>query len=105
MFHKQRSHIDGSCDMLEQQDHDKAKNQGVELVEKNLATWKREFPPLFISDNLPVELKQALLNLLHEFKDVFSWTYAWIPGLYSQLVTYKMNIKEGTKSATSSHEF
>lgn len=59
----------------EQQKYDKPKDQGKELV-KMLTTWKGESQPIFIRATLPVELWQALLTLLQEFKDVFTWTYA-----------------------------
>lgn len=42
----------------------------------NLATQEGESQPFFISVNLPIELRQALPGLLHEFKDVLAWTYA-----------------------------
>lgn len=64
------------------------------LVEVNLATKDEEPRPIFISANLLVQLKQAVLILLREFKDVFAWTYAGMPGFDSWLVTHKLDIKE-----------
>lgn len=37
------------------------------------------------------------MQLLKEFKDVIAWTYAQMVGLDPQLLTHKLNIKEGCK--------
>lgn len=40
-------------------------------------------------------MKKQVLQLLKEFKDVFAWTYVQMRGLDPQLVSHKLNIKEG----------
>lgn len=42
-------------------------------------------------------MKKQVLQLLKEFKDVFAWTYVQMRGLDPQLVSHKLNIKEGCK--------
>lgn len=89
---------------VSEQLQDKPKDQGKELVkeilspkEKNLAAQGEEPRVIFISANLLVELKMAVLNLLQKFKDVFAWTYSRMPGLNPQLVMHRLNISEGSK--------
>lgn len=89
--------IDDGHAKPEQQEHDKPKYQGEELVEVNLAIQRGESQLILISASLIVKLRQMLLALLQEFKDVIAWIYAQMPGLNPQLVTHKQNIKEGTK--------
>lgn len=55
-----------------------------------------------MSASLSNELRQTLLDLLRKFKDVFAWTYVEMPGLDLQLVTHKLNMKEGTKTIKQS---
>lgn len=52
---------------------------------------------MFLSASLTSELKDEILALLGEFRNVFAWTYAEMPVLDSKLVIHKLNIKEGTK--------
>lgn len=47
----------------------------------NLAAPGEELRPIFISANLLNDMKQALLVLFQNFKDVFAWTYGQIPGV------------------------
>lgn len=42
-------------------------------------------------------MREQVLRLLKEFKDVFAWTYAQMPGLDPQLVSHKLKIKVGYK--------
>lgn len=48
------------------------KDQGDELVEVNLADGDGEPRLLFLSANLLTELRQAILTLLREIRDVFA---------------------------------
>lgn len=63
----------------------------------NLAGEGEEAQPIFLMTNLKNEPKQVLLDLLMEFKYVFKWTYAQMPGLHPQLVMHKLNVKEGAR--------
>lgn len=49
---------------------------GEELVEINLAVEGEEPRPIFLSTNLPAKLRQALLILFQESKDVSACRYA-----------------------------
>lgn len=44
------------------------------MIEFNLREEGKEAQYIFISASLFVDLKQVLLNLLKEFKDVLTWT-------------------------------
>lgn len=78
-------------------DREKPKAQGDELDKVNLANENKEPRPMFLSASLTAELKYEILTLPVRIRDVFAWTYAKITGLGLQLVTHKLNIKEGTK--------
>lgn len=43
---------------------------------------------------MSVDLKQVLIDLLKEFKDAFTWTYAEMPGIGPQLVKRINSISE-----------
>ncbi|KAB2623740.1 S2-RNase [Pyrus ussuriensis x Pyrus communis] len=53
--------------------------------------------PIQISGLLKTKDRARIINLLHEFKDSFSWHYTEMPGLDPTLVEHKMPIKEGFK--------
>lgn len=55
-------------------DTERPKSQGNKLVEVNLAGKNEEPRPIFLSTCLPEELKDKMLALLEEFRDVFAWT-------------------------------
>lgn len=64
---------------------------------ESLAEERKSAQPVFISVNLYLKLKKALLDLLKEYKDVFEWTYAEMPVLDQQVVRHQLNIREGTR--------
>lgn len=72
-------------------DAERPKNQGDELVEVNLVGINKEPQPVFLSAYLTEELKDGILILLREFRDMFAWTYGEMPGLNLRLVTQKLN--------------
>lgn len=51
---------------------DKPKDQGENLIEVNFAALEEEVRPVFISATVSQEMKESLLCLLREFKDVFA---------------------------------
>ena len=53
---------------------------------------------IIISLNLTLEEEHVLINVLKEYKDVFTWTYEDISGLDSALVKYRLPIKLGAKA-------
>lgn len=75
-FTNKESNADGSHIEPEQSKQDKPKDQCYRLVKINLATQKGKSQPVLMSANLPIKIRQALLTLLQEFEDAFTWTYA-----------------------------
>lgn len=67
------------------------------MIEINLTEEGKKVQPIFFSASLLVETRQAILDLSQELKDGFTWTYAEMPRLDLQLVTHKLNNKEGTR--------
>jgi len=53
--------------------------------------------PIFISENLPLTEKEALIVLVREYIDVFAWKYEDIPRLDPQVAMYHLNIKPDAK--------
>lgn len=51
---------------------DRQKDQGEELIEVNLVEERRSAQPTFFSTSLFLEHRTTLLELLKEYKDVFS---------------------------------
>ena len=47
-----------------------------------------------VGTSLSAEQKDALLELLKEFVDVFAWSYQDMPGLDTSIVMHKLPIKE-----------
>ena len=43
------------------------------------------------------EVKQDLIELLREFKDVFAWSYQDMPGLSTDIVVHRLPIREDCK--------
>lgn len=82
-------------DELDEQGSEKPRDKDKELVDVTLTTKDNEPKPIFMSANLSVELKQVILSLIWEFKDVVAWNYAELSGLDLQLVSHKLNRKEG----------
>lgn len=54
----------------------RAKDQGEELIKVNTGEEGKEAQPISICDSLSFDLKEALPDLLNEFKDVYACTYA-----------------------------
>lgn len=63
MFMGEEATADDSCDKPMHEDHEKPKDQGKEIDEMNLSTWKEESQPIFISANLLVELRRTLFTI------------------------------------------
>ncbi|CAL9018448.1 unnamed protein product [Prunus brigantina] len=53
--------------------------------------------PISVSVHLTGEEREALVSLLKEFRDVFSWSYEEMPGLNPNLVSHTLNIELGTE--------
>ena len=52
---------------------------------------------LKIGTRIAEEVKQDLIELLREFKDVFAWSYQDMPGLSTDIVVHRLPIKEDCK--------
>ena len=76
---------------------DQPKPQGDELEEINMAREGESVRPLFISKNLSKEQKTSLVQLVHEYRDVFAWTYKEMPALDESLVIHELHIFPGSK--------
>ncbi|XP_039014758.1 uncharacterized protein LOC120144864, partial [Hibiscus syriacus] len=61
----------------------------VETV--NLGT-DEEIKEVKIGTTLTIQIKQELINLLQEFKDIFAWSYQDMPGLSTDIVIHKLPI-------------
>jgi hypothetical protein len=87
---------DLECDKAPQSIEDGGQPTIDELEEINLGTAD-EPRPTFIAKALPVEAKEALIKLLHEFKDVFAWNYTEMPGLDPKIAMHHLNISPDKK--------
>lgn len=80
-----------------EEEPEQAQDKSKKLDEINLAARREDPRPIFISASLSKKIREQVVQLLKEFKDVFEWTYAQMSGLDPQLVTHKLNIREGCK--------
>jgi hypothetical protein len=53
--------------------------------------------PISISMSLSTEERKCLIDLLHEYKDVFAWNYNEMPRIDSGLVAHFLNVEPGTR--------
>jgi hypothetical protein len=53
--------------------------------------------PISISMSLSAEERKCLIDLLHEYKDVFAWDYDEMPGIDPGLVAHSLNVESSTK--------
>jgi len=58
---------------------------------------KQEKKELKIGTLVTTEERNKLVSLLHEYADVFAWTYADMPGLDTDIVVHKIPLIEGSK--------
>lgn len=88
---------EGELEDEPEQFQDKPKDQDEKLNEIKITAQGEEPKPIFINASLSREMREQVIQLLKEYKDVFVWTYAQMPHLDPQLVSHKLNIKEGCK--------
>ncbi|KAA3480072.1 Transposon Ty3-I Gag-Pol polyprotein [Gossypium australe] len=69
---------------------------GRDLEIVNLGDGK-EKKEVKIGACITVETKRDLIELLQEFKDVFKWSYQYMPGLSTDIVVHRLPIKEECK--------
>jgi hypothetical protein len=53
--------------------------------------------PISISKSLSAKERKCLIDLLHEYKDVFAWDYDEMPRIDSGLVAHSLNVEPGTR--------
>jgi hypothetical protein len=58
---------------------------------------EQEKKELKIGTLVTTEERNRLVSLLHEYADVFAWTYADMPGLDTDIVVHKIPLLEGSK--------
>ena len=63
----------------------------IEVI--NLAEEGKKEKPVKIRVNFPKEMKDELIALLKEFKEIFAWSYQNMPGLDTKIVVHRIPIK------------
>ncbi|KAL0405690.1 UNVERIFIED_CONTAM: Transposon Tf2-12 polyprotein [Sesamum latifolium] len=53
--------------------------------------------PIYTSASLTQEEEEAYIMLLHEFKDVFAWSYKKMPGLDPKVAVHHLSVKKGAR--------
>jgi hypothetical protein len=53
--------------------------------------------PIFVNKNMSLEYKDAIIKLLRNYIDCFTWNYHEMPGLSRELVEHWLPIKTGFK--------
>ena len=51
-----------------------------------------------IGANLETNIKQRLIQMLHDYVEIFSWSYEDIPGLDTDIVVHRLPTKEDCPS-------
>ncbi|KAK4382518.1 hypothetical protein Sango_2728100 [Sesamum angolense] len=64
-----------------------------ELKEVNLGNIEKP-RPIYISASLTQEEEETYIALLHEFKDVYAWSYKKIPGLDPKVAVHHLSVKK-----------
>ncbi|KAL0440371.1 UNVERIFIED_CONTAM: hypothetical protein Slati_2520100 [Sesamum latifolium] len=67
-----------------------------ELREVNLDNTE-DPRPIYTSASLTQEEEEAYIMLLHEFKDVFAWSYKEMPGLDPKVAVHHLSVKKGAR--------
>ncbi|GAA0144958.1 hypothetical protein LIER_05270 [Lithospermum erythrorhizon] len=75
---------------------ERVKATADELKEINLRTTE-EPQPIYISALMTSEEERQYVDLLHEFRDVFAWTYKEMSGLDPRVTVHHLAIKNGTR--------
>jgi len=59
----------------------------------NLPEEGEEEKPFKIGVNFPKDMKEELIALLKEFKEIFAWSYQDMPGLDTKIVVHRILVK------------
>jgi hypothetical protein len=68
-----------------------------ELEVINLSDDPRVNKPISISMSLSAKERKCLIDLLHEYKDVFAWDYDEMSGIDPGLVAHSLNVEPETR--------
>ena len=68
-----------------------------ELEVINLSDDPNITKPISISKSLSAKERKCLIDLLHEYKDVFAWDYHEMPRIDPGLVAHSLNVEPGTR--------
>jgi hypothetical protein len=68
-----------------------------ELEVINLSDDPNVSKPISISMSLSAKERKCLIDLLHEYKDVFAWDYDEMPEIDPGLVAHSLNMELGTR--------
>jgi hypothetical protein len=68
-----------------------------ELEVINLSDDPNVSKPISISMSLSAEERKCLIDLLHEYKDMFAWDYDEMLGIDLGLVAHSLNVEHGTR--------
>ena len=59
----------------------------------NLADEGKTEKPVMIEVNFPNDMKDDLIALLKEFKEIFAWSYQDMLGLDTEIIVHKIPVK------------
>jgi hypothetical protein len=65
--------------------------ESIEVINLGTEDAKREIK---IGDALEDNVKKGLIELLQEYVDIFAWSYQDMPGLDTNIVVYRLPLKE-----------
>ncbi|KAK4409607.1 Transposon Tf2-12 polyprotein [Sesamum angolense] len=94
-------HTSGEVEEEEAEDAPAELEEGIkatidELKEVNLGDIKNP-RPIYISASLTHGEEGTYVALLHEFKDVFAWSYKEMPGLDPKVAVHHLSVKKGAR--------
>ncbi|KAL0307199.1 UNVERIFIED_CONTAM: hypothetical protein Sradi_6137200 [Sesamum radiatum] len=92
---------DGEVEKEDDEDAPAELEEGIkatidELNEVNLGDIENP-RPIYISVSLTQEEEGTYIALLHEFKDVFAWSYKKMAGLDQKVVVHHLSVKKGAR--------
>ena len=69
-------------------------------IQSRLWTWgtKEDKKEVKIGANLEDSIKNRLIQMLHEYVEMFSWSYEDMPGLGTNIMVHRLPMKEGYAS-------
>ena len=78
--------------VLEQKEYIISCQESIEFI--NLGT-KKDPKEIKLGATLEESVKERLIKLLHEYVDIFSWSYRDMSGLDTNIVVHRLPLKEG----------